>query len=415
MLNVNRNDHVSAERCRSVVSGLMRAIPTGAQTAALAVVIAVSGGSTAALAAIPTCGKTAKSDQIWKDMIRAAKKEGVLSIAASGRRNYTAVYDHFSKKFGIKTVISYGGGRQHATRMLAERSGGVYAVDVGHVGGNTVNRRLIPNGAVAPIADYLVAPQVTNTSCWYGNRHWFIDQFQKYSFVHSADFTTKFSMFINKEKVTKADLKALKSPYDIFTKRWKKKIVALSPLQGQSGNSYFRYALLPSFGDKWMKQFVQGGFVEFQARSKLIEDGLARGKYHLAIFPYSRPLRKMQKQGLPVKRVWQEFEGVDGIMSGGATAQAVQVYDRAPHPNAAKLFVNWLLSQEGQTFIHDNIKTGSDPRNSNRIDVPKTNVDANTQPKKGVKYYPIDLLPKYQKQRKGVMKKIQDWYRASHK
>jgi iron(III) transport system substrate-binding protein len=222
-------------------------------------------------------------------------------------------------------------------------------------------------------------------------------------------------MFINKKKVSKADLKKLKSPYDIFKKRWKKKIVALSPLQGQSGNSYFRYALLPSFGDKWMKQFVQGGFVEFHARSKLIEDGLAGGKYHLAIFPYSRPLRKMQKQGLPVKRVWQEFEGVDGIMSGGATAQAVHVYDRAPHPNAAKLFVNWLLSQEGQTFVHDNIKTGSDPRNSNRKDVPKTNVDPNTLPMKGINYYPIDLLPKYQKQRKKVMKQLRDWYKASHK
>ena len=415
MLKMNGNEHALARWDLGAVDVVVRAFPQGARMTALAVALVVAGGATAALAAIPTCGKAAQSDQIWKDMIAAAKKEGVLSVAASGRRNYTKVYDHFSKKFGIKMVISYGGGRQHATRILAERSGGIYAVDVGHVGGNTVNRRLIPNGAVAPIADYLVAPQVTNTSCWYGNRHWFIDQHQKYSFVHSSDFTTKFAMFINTKKVSKADLKALKSPYDIFTDRWKKKIVALSPLEGQSGNSYFRYGILPSFGPKWMKKFIQGGYVEFHARSKLIEDGLARGKYHLAIFPYSRPLTKMRKQGLPVKRVWQKFENVDGIMTGGATAQAVHVYDRAPHPNAAKLFVNWLLSQEGQTFIHDNVRGGSDPRNSNRVDVPKTNVDPETLPKKGTNYYPIDLLPKYQKQRKQVMKQIQDWYKASHK
>jgi iron(III) transport system substrate-binding protein len=320
-----------------------------------------------------------------------------------------------SKKFGIRTVISYGGGRQHATRILAERSGGVYAVDVGHVGGNTVNRRLIPAGAVAPIADFLVLPEVTDKSQWYGNKHWFIDTAQKYSFVHSADFTTAFTIHINTDKVTAADLATLKTPDDLFKKRWKKKIVALSPLQGQSGNSYFRYALLPTFGMKWMKKFVQSGHVEFQARSRLIENGLAGGKYHLAIFPHARPLDKMQKQGLPVKRIWHEFEGAMGIMTGGATAQAVHVYDRAPHPNAAKLFVNWLLSREGQTFIHDNLKKRPDPRNSLRKDVPRTNVNPATLPKKGVKYFPMDLLPKYQKQRKGVMKQIQNWYKESHK
>jgi ABC-type Fe3+ transport system substrate-binding protein len=102
-------------------------------------------------------------------------------------------------------------------------------------------------------------------------------------------------------------------------------------------------------------------------------------------------------------------------MTGGATAQAVHVYDRAPHPNAAKLFVNWLLSREGQTFIHDNLKKRPDPRNSLRKDVPRTNVNPATLSKKGVKYFPMDLLLKYQKQRKGVMKQIQNWYKESHK
>jgi iron(III) transport system substrate-binding protein len=377
--------------------------------------LAIASAGPAAYAAMATCGKTAQSDKIWKDMIAAAQKEGVLSVAASGQRNYTPVYNHFSKKFGIKVVISYGGGRQHATRILAERSGGIYAVDVGHVGGNTVNRRLIPNGAVAPIADYLVAPQVTNTSCWYGQQLWFVDKQQKHSFVHSADFTTAVNMFINTKSVTDVDLAALKSPDDLFKDRWKKKIVALSPMEGQSGNSYFRYGVLPTMGPRWMKRFVQDGYVEFQSRSKLIEDGLARGKYHLAIFPYARPLAKMEKQGLPVKQIWHEFEGADGIMTAGSTAQAVQVYDRAPHPNAAKLFVNWLASQDGQTFIHDNLKGGGDPRNSLRVDVPKTNVDPETLPKKGVKYFPIDLQPKYQGQRKAIMKQIQDWYKEKYK
>ena len=414
MLNYGSDDF------RDVTGGTVLAhhrlsdVSSFARLVVLALLLLVLGSPQGVSAATEPCGRTAASEQILKDLIKAAQAEGELSVAASGNRNYTPVYKEFSEKFGIRTIISYGGGRQHATRILAERSGGVYAVDVGHVGGNTVNRRLIPNGAVAPIADHLILPEVTDTSCWYRNRHWFIDERQKYSFVHSGDFTTRFTIFINTTKVNADDLAALKTPNDIFTDRWKKKIVALSPLEGQSGNSYFRYSLLPTFGMKWMQQFVQSGHVEFQSRSRLIENGLAGGKYHLAIFPHARPLDKMQKQGLPVKRLWHEFEGAMGIMTGGATAQAVHVYDRAPHPNAAKLFVNWLLSQEGQTFIHDNLKKGSDPRNSLRKDVPKTNVNPATIPKEGVEYFPIDLLPKYQKQRKTVMKQLQDWYKEAH-
>ena len=192
MLNYGSDDFhdvtggtVSAHHRLSGVSSFARLV-------VLALLLLVLGSPPGVSAATEACGTTGKSGQILQDLIKAAQAEGALSVAASGNRNYTPVYKEFSDKFGIRMIISYGGGRQHATRILAERSGGVYAVDVGHVGGNTVNRRLIPNGAVAPIADHLILPEVTDTSCWYRNRHWFIDERQKYSFVHSGDFTTRF-------------------------------------------------------------------------------------------------------------------------------------------------------------------------------------------------------------------------------
>ena len=42
--------------------------------------------------------------------------------------------------------------------------------------------------------------------------------------------------------------------------------------------------------------------------------------------------------------------------------------DRAPHPNAAKLFLNWWLTQEGQTAY--NTLTDGNPPPSLRVDVP---------------------------------------------
>lgn len=351
----------------------------------------------------------------WQALIAAAKAEGQISIAASSSRDFDPVYAEFAKRFAIRTVISYGGGSEHADRILAERRAGIYAVDVGHVGGNTVNRRMIPAGSVAPIMPYLVLDEVTDPANWYDNKLWFVDAEQKYVMAHSADFDLAFEFFINTRLVKDADIAALKSPHDILSDKWRKKIVALSPMLGQSGNSYFRYSLLPSFGLDWMEKFVKSGNVEFVTNSRLIEDGLAGGKYAFAIFSIAAPLDKMQAQGLPVKRYEHIFEGVDGTMTAGSTAQVIQAYDRAPHPNATKLFLNWLLSRSGQTFIHDNLRNAPNPRNSLRKDVPKTNVPPSTIPVEGVKYYPIDLLPEYQAQRDDVMQKIQDWFTATYK
>ena len=63
----------------------------------------------------------------------------------------------------------------------------------------------------------------------------------------------------------------------------------------------------------------------------------------------------------------------------------------APHPNAAKIFVNWLLSREGQAQVQKGRKgrprTGS---NSLRIDIAKNDVPEEMQRKESVDYFDAD-------------------------
>jgi ABC-type Fe3+ transport system substrate-binding protein len=63
----------------------------------------------------------------------------------------------------------------------------------------------------------------------------------------------------------------------------------------------------------------------------------------------------------------------------------------APHPNAAKIFVNWLLSREGQTEVQKGRKgrprTGS---NSLRTDILKNSLPEEIQRKDGVDYFDAD-------------------------
>lgn len=68
----------------------------------------------------------------------------------------------------------------------------------------------------------------------------------------------------------------------------------------------------------------------------------------------------------------------------------IALMNRAPHPNAAKVFVNWLLSREGQTTFQKLMSQPGDPKNSRRIDVAKDHIPAAERRRDGMKYFDTD-------------------------
>jgi ABC-type Fe3+ transport system substrate-binding protein len=74
-----------------------------------------------------------------------------------------------------------------------------------------------------------------------------------------------------------------------------------------------------------------------------------------------------------------------------ATTYTVLLYNRAPHPNAAKLFINWFLSKEGQTAWCKEI-----PTNSARTDVPPYFPEGVGE--RGVQYYFANHESEYERQ-----------------
>jgi len=67
---------------------------------------------------------------------------------------------------------------------------------------------------------------------------------------------------------------------------------------------------------------------------------------------------------------------------GGGGVCCMTFLNRAPHPNAAKVFANWLLSKEGQISWQKYTQT-----NSLRTDIPKNDVHPPFVPKEGVSYF----------------------------
>jgi ABC-type Fe3+ transport system substrate-binding protein len=62
----------------------------------------------------------------------------------------------------------------------------------------------------------------------------------------------------------------------------------------------------------------------------------------------------------------------------------------APHSNAARVFINWFLSREGQlTVQREYAKAGAGVMNSLRMDIPKDMIPQDQQLNEGIQY--IDL------------------------
>ena len=66
--------------------------------------------------------------------------------------------------------------------------------------------------------------------------------------------------------------------------------------------------------------------------------------------------------------------------------RSVTQVNKAAHTNAAKVFINWLLSRRGQINLQRRLANGESPADSLRIDIPKDDVPMLVRRVEGVKY-----------------------------
>jgi ABC-type Fe3+ transport system substrate-binding protein len=113
-------------------------------------------------------------------------------------------------------------------------------------------------------------------------------------------------------------------------------------------------------------------------QSQLV-DWVAQGTYPVGLFLSFNEVELAAKQGLPIKAV--AADQLKEAPAIGPANGAAAMMDRAPHPAAAKLYLNWLLSKEGQLLWQKDVGD-----NSLRTDISKDAVDPLLVPKDGVTY-----------------------------
>ena len=200
--------------------------------------------------------------------------------------------------------------------------------------------------------------------------------FQKYvfGFISSAQPST---VYVNRDVLPESDLASRIAVNDLLNPKLKGKIVWDDPRELGSGVN-LATLIVKSQGEDFLRKFLSDQQPILSRDSRQQVEWLVRGTYPVGLSIDQNELEKLRSQGLGKNVVKLDIDlGVStAIPKFGTLAR----FNKAPHPNAAIVFANWLLSKEGQTAFTSKVRD----ENSKRLDVAPVSPDEIVQT--GVQY-----------------------------
>ncbi len=322
-----------------------------------------------ALVLYATCASAQTNSDAWNKLVADAQKEGkVVIIAPPDQEVRESIPKAFKEKYGI--TVDYLGGRSSdmAGRLRAERSSGIYTVDAALSGMLTMASIFYTEKMLDPLRPALIDPNVTDGSKWKSGKLWFIDPEDGYIL---RLFSTRTAMFYMNTTYVKPE--EVKTAQDLLNPKFKGKIITSDPtLPGIGSSDSARFYI--QYGEDFVKKLYLDQQMMVSRDRRQIGDGLARGAYPIAFGAEDEEMEKLEKEGFPIHRVYH-LDGMSEVVS--PSVGHVGLFNNAPHPNAAKLFVNWIASKEGLE-VYSRARGGAPTRKD---------IDA-------AKYLPTAMIPK---------------------
>jgi iron(III) transport system substrate-binding protein len=296
--------------------------------------------------------------QEWESLVKKAEDEGEVAVYATDSiGNAQIIWTAFQKRYPkIKLVgTSVGRGSDLFPKLFSERRAGKFLADVFLAGPTAIQLTLYPAKVVDPIPPILVHPGVTDLSKWWMGKHHYVDAEGQYNFMYESSLygpPLSFNTNVINEK-------EIKSAWDLVQPQWKGKyaVLQMSPTQGSTALSYVYHH--PQLGPKFLEKIYRDMEPIYFRDLRQGTDWLSSGKFPLCFL--CRRIDRAALQGLPVAEL-DPYSIVEkpGIGSGSG---ALVLINRQPHPSAAKVFINWFLSLEGQIAFRqantDEFRVGS--------------------------------------------------------
>jgi len=350
---------------------------------------------TAFLALLPVCLADASRDVViaaeakptwqveWDRTVKAAEDEGAVVLYVTGA--FEPVFrEAFQKRFPkIKVTLVIGRGPDMSQRIMSERRAEKFAVDL-YIGGNISPITVFHKAKILePVRNLLVLPEVLDTLAWYEGKHHYDDGENRYIFVFEGTPRSGEITF-NSKLVNPAEIK---SYWDLLNPKWKGKIVSVDPFQsGPISAAQMFFYKQPELGPEFIRRLHSDTDITILRSNEQMLDWLSAGKY---LFGFgARNVDDAMTQGLPLNQF------LPAALKEGSSVTAyngtLSYFNRAPHPAAAKVAANWLLSREGQTaWLDYNHKTAG-LYDSLREDISKDKVSERARRVKGAKFLWLD-------------------------
>jgi len=322
----------------------------------------------------------------WTRVIEAAKQEGQLSLYGGQEITHPDIIAGFNKEFPFIRVTSASGrAADMMTRIVAERRADRYLADVTASGPNGP-RMLYLNKILDPIAPTFILPEVSDLSRWYGGRHWYADPENKYIFMFEGTIVSTGLSFNNKL----VSMDEIKSYWDLLQPKWRGKLLGQDPRGAALSTPVLILYHRAGLGAEFLRRLYTETDITLFRDRRQGTNWLATGKF--SVCHLCRDIDKAAKQGLPVEDISPDKLKEGGSIGGGGSS-VLALINRAPHPNAAKLFINWYLSRQGQALWQQvmNVKE-VEASDSMRIDLAKDDVLPDGKRAPGREYQVIGFL-----------------------
>jgi iron(III) transport system substrate-binding protein len=309
-------------------------------------------GRVATTSAPPTVAATLPE---WEQTLAAAKREGKVVVNTFTGEAYRRVLPNFTRAYPeIKLEHTSLEAVDFAPRVTQERAAGVYTWDIVLFPTSTAFQVLKPAGVWDPIRPAIILPEVKDDKVWRdGFEAGFLDRDKNlcygYTLVRGG------GVWVNTDQVKEGEIRGFT---DLLNPKWKGKIAVSDPRT--IGSTFWPLTVARlKHGDDIMKPFLIDQEPVLSRDRNQLTEFVIRGRYPIGVGLNDQVVKDFQRQGVGknVKRIF--LDDLQYQSSG-----AIWLVNKAPHPNAAKVFINWFLTKDVQAIWAKELET-----NSRRLDV----------------------------------------------